>query len=179
MDKKKVDELMEQATQMGAILATMYFDAHGKEPQLVREALIAFVSKINNEKGIILSQGAVEEPIQSGDLWSSSAEVQILAQSYPALINIASKYGPIGVEILKPNKISLELNQAQDIVLSVSQLSQDFANYVLQKTMKPEEWEEMNRRLRQRASMGRNMLKQAGVKVEEPADSSEQAAVPE
>jgi len=155
---KAPQEIIGDEIRKGAVLAVFYFDVSAKDREDVQPALTALVSKLAHENGITSAVGEIDEPLESGDLWSSAAEVTVLAKSFEVLANAAIRYGPIGVEVLKPDKIVLSLGEAQRLLLNVSQIAQDFANYVLTKMMNEEEKREFVKKQAARLDVGRKLL---------------------
>ncbi len=165
-DKKEVSEaeldaLFEKAAKEGAVLALLHFDAHGPDEKTVRDLLVDSVSRLTKEPGVIYCKGEIEESIQSQELYSSCAEVKVMAESFQDILNVCLKYTPIAAEILKPNEIRLSLEEAQSCLLDASQTSQDYTNYVLQKVLPPEELQKFNEKLKRHAEIGAKLVEKA------------------
>ncbi len=154
-----LEGLFEKAVQRGAVLAILHFDAHGKDAEAVKNSLVEFVGRLSKEKGIIYCRGEVEAAIESGDLYSSCAEVKTLAETFNDLVSVSLKYGPIAVELLKPEKIVLPLDEAQNLLVDASMVSQEYAKFIYEKTLKGEELDRFHKQLAARAEFGKKLLK--------------------
>lgn len=156
--KRSAQELIDEAIAKGAILSVMYFDVHSQKSEDVQPMLVDLISRISREAGIISAVGEVEETIEQQGIFTSSAEVTVLARDFGALANIAVRYGPFGIEVIRPDTIKLSLGQAQSLLLNLSSVGQEFAQYVLKKVMTPEERARFEKELAARAEMGRRMM---------------------
>lgn len=160
MDEKKkysekdLEGLMKQATDKGAVLCLLYFDAHGKDKASVENSLIDFVARLSKEKGLIYCKGeilpALERTSEKSKEYSTSVEVRVLSTNFDALNRIALKYAPISLEILSPDKITLDLSEAMNVLTDSSNTTQSFASYILEKTMTKEEIDDHQERLKRK-----------------------------
>lgn len=161
--ERELEELIDKATKEGAVYAILHFDAHGKDKEAVKHSLVDFVGRLTKEPGVIYCKGNIEESIEYHELYSSYTEVEIIVDSFSTLVRIAVKYGPIAVEIEKPDEIKLTIEEAQGLVLDVSQAAQDYTTFILKKTLKPEERKNIELQLKRRAEIGK-MLKEKAKK---------------
>jgi len=158
--ERDLDELFDKAAKRGAVLSTLHFDSHGKDAGAVKNSLIDFIARLSKEKGVLYCRGEVEAAIESGDLYSSCAEVRLLTDNYANLVNVSLKYGPIAVEILKPDKIVLTLDEAQNVIVDASNISQDYAKYIYEKTLTGEDLRLFHEKIAARAELGRKILEE-------------------
>ncbi len=163
VSEKELSELMEQATKQGAVLANFFFDAHGPSEEGVRNSLVDFVGRISKEKGVLYCKGEIEKSLEKDGLYSSYSEVHILTESFLAIMNLALKYGPVGIDLLKPREIRLNMDDAQVLLLDASQASQDYTTYILQKVLPEKEKAQLQEQLRRRSEYGKELR-------ERPAD---------
>lgn len=155
---KSVEEITEEAIREGGILALLYFDLHANSKEAVKQLLVAALAKLSQEPGVIYAVGEIDEPIESGDLFSSSAEVKILTKDYVSLQTICAQYAPIGIEILKPSEIRLTLGEAQDALLKIGEAAHEYTRLILEKIMGPEDKKRYQQTLAQRAELGKRLL---------------------
>ncbi len=166
--KEDLEKLIRETTRHGAIHATLYFDAHGKSEDLVRNSLVDFIDRLSKEKGVLYCVGEIlpaysrEEPPQTvgGEprtTYSTSSEINLLADSFITLIHICFRYGPVGVEIMAPGEVRLNLEDAQASLLEASNASQQFSEYVFRKVLKPEDMKNLDEELERRAELGRKI----------------------
>ncbi len=62
---------------------------------------------------------------------STFAEVKVLSTNFHALHDICFRYLPLGVEILAPKRITLDLEQAQGVLVDAGVAAQDIFNMAL------------------------------------------------
>ena len=154
-------ELKAEAMEKGGVLAIIYFDAHGKERMAIQNALVEMATRLTKEPGVLFCHSEIDEAIESGEMYSSSSETKILTEDLRALLAITIKYGPIGVEVIEPSKITLDQRRMQDILLDVSHASQQFAAYIMQKTMTQAQWDEFSKTIKKKAEMGEKLKKES------------------
>jgi len=157
VDEKKLENLFKQAVERGAILALYHFDAHGKNAEAVKNTLIEFVSRLANERGVLYCKGEIETAIEREGMFSCASEVKILAENLNVLLNLALRYGPIAIEVLAPSEMRLDVQEIQNLLLDASQTSQDYANYILEKLMKPEDYAVLQQKIARRAELGKQL----------------------
>ena len=167
MDKFKeaseqdLERLFDEACRKGAVLALSHFDAHGSSQDEVSGVMVDFIGRMTNERGILYCKGEIEPPLEKEGKWSTIAEVKVLSNNLSALLNLAFKYSPIAVEIQKPREITLRMDEAQSLILDASATAQEYAQYVLEKTMTGDELNRFRERMKWRAERGKEILKKA------------------
>lgn len=154
----KVEEVDDEVVGKGGLLVFLYFDMHGNSPEVIQNSLVDMVSHLTKEPGVVYATGQVDEPVQYGDLYSGSAEVRLLARDLNSLVNVCFRYGPIGVEVVRPEEMKLDLPRLQELLLNISQTSQEYTKFVYEKLMTPEEKEEFNKKLLQRAELAKKLI---------------------
>ncbi len=159
--ERDLEELFEKASKEGAVLALFHFDAHGEDEKNVRDLLVDLIARLSKENGLLYCKGEIEESLQSDNLYSSCAEVKVMAESFQVLLDLSLKYTPIAIEVLKPKDVHLSLEDAQNCLLDASQTAQEFTNYLLQKVLPPEEVEKFNQKLKRHAEIGAKMIEKA------------------
>jgi hypothetical protein len=145
-----VESLISQTTQRGAVLAVLYFDSYGVEKTAVQNALADVTQKITKEPGVVYCKGLVKEPIEKNGEFSTYSELRILTNNFNTLVNITLKYAPASVEIEKPGKISLTLEEAHASLLDISQTIQNYTNFIMQHVMSGEEKKKYNDDIKKR-----------------------------
>jgi len=156
-----LERLFDEACRKGAVLSLFHFDAHGSSEDEVSGVMVDFIGRMTNERGILYCKGEIEPPLEKEGKWSTIAEVKVLSNNLSALLNLAFKYSPIAVEMLKPNEIRLTLEEAQSLVLDASGTAQEYAQYVLEKTMTGDDLKRFRERMKWRAERGREILEKA------------------
>jgi len=162
IDKQKLEELFEDASKKGAIVSIIHFDAFAKDEAQAKNLLVNHIAMLSKENGVLYCEGNIDgEVIKTEEnQFSAIAEATVVAERFQALFLIAIKYAPIAIEVLKPSKIELTMEDAQNILLDASQASQQFASYFLAKSMTKEEQENYKKEMQKRSETGKNILEQ-------------------
>ncbi|HLD62974.1 MAG TPA: hypothetical protein VI875_03840 [Candidatus Norongarragalinales archaeon] len=161
-DERKLEPLFKEAVGYGAVLSIMHFDAHSKEANAVKDSLVDFLARLTKEEGVLYCRGEIEEVVGSeSEGFSSNAEVKILTDSFPTLLRLTMRYGPVALEILEPRELKLDIPSMQDLLLSASEISKQYASYVVEKVWGKEELEKYRERITRQMQEGRKLREKA------------------
>jgi len=164
-DERRLDELFDQACRQGAVLAVFHFDAHSRDAESVKSTLVDFVGRMSKESGLVYCKGEIDSRVLEKDgLFSTTAEVTVLGESLRTLLDLSLKYGPVAIEILKPNEVRLTMEEVQNLLVDASLIAQEYASYILQHALKGQELEDYKKRLERRAELGKELLEKSGKK---------------
>jgi hypothetical protein len=156
---KTLEELTNETVKEGGVFAVLYFDMHAQDKEQLKQIAVDFASRITREHGVLYAQAEIEEPIEYEGAFSTNAEVHVLTQTFSALLNLAVRYGPLGVEIFRPeNFIKLTLGEAHDILLTASQNSLEFTKFSLNRIATEEQKADFQKDLARRSEMGKRLL---------------------
>jgi hypothetical protein len=158
MAGKGFRELKDEVIRNGGFHVNLYFDLHGNSKDSLKELMVGFVGKLTNEDGVRFGVGQIEEPIAHQDVFSSTAKVTILAESFSTLVKLCTSYGPIGVEIEDPLDVRIPIQEAQESLLLVSSVSQQFTNIMLKKGMTDAEKADFEKKMVARMELGKKLL---------------------
>ncbi|MCX8197874.1 MAG: hypothetical protein N3F07_01625 [Candidatus Micrarchaeota archaeon] len=161
MEKKSIEQITDEAISQGGYLALVYFDLHAKSAEEVKNLMVGFIGKLTKEKGVVYAVGEIDKPMEKDGVFSTWAEVKLLAEDFATLARISAQYSPIGVEILRPEKVSLTLGEAQGILLDISQTSQSFTRMIMERVLSKQEAEEYQKKMLSRAELGKKLLENA------------------
>jgi hypothetical protein len=155
----EAERIKKETIEKGGVLAKFYFDVHSNKKEILKNLMLELISNnILKEEGVVYAYGTIDEPIENNGLFSTNAEVTILAKGFLPLLNIAIKYSPFGVEILEPYQKSFNAQELQEILLRVSEISSNFAQYVLDRVLSPEEKEELNKKILNRSELAKKFF---------------------
>lgn len=160
MAEKSFEELKEQTLKEGGFYCILYFDLHAQSAEAVKNLMVGFISKLTAEPGVIYAVGEIDQPVQKENLFSTWAEVKLLARDFSSIVKICTLYSPIGVEILEPHQVRLSLAEAQSILLDISQTSLGFTKMIMERVLSKEELEQYKKKIEQRAELGKKLLQQ-------------------
>ncbi len=160
------EKLTRETVKSGGVLAMLYFDIHAKTKELVQQLGTGFVNNIIQKPGVVFALGEIDEPVggEEGKNWSSSIAVKVLTRDFASLVAICLAHSPFSVEILRPDEITLPLNQAHELLGTVAAASAEYKKFIVTKLAKPGELAQIEDDLRKRAEMGKKLLKKKGEK---------------
>lgn len=155
----EAERIKKETIEKGGILAKFYFDVHSNQKEILKNLMLELISNnILKEEGVVYAYGTIDEPIENNGLFSTNAEVTILAKGFLPLLNLAIKYSPFAIEILEPYQKSFNAQELQEVLLRASEISSQFAQYVLEKVLTPEEREQLNKKILNRAELAKRFL---------------------
>ncbi len=136
--KEKLEEAVKKKMKEGWIRASMMIEVLAGSGDAAKSALERHMEKMDSEDNAIIYRldytdvAKVENPIPNvKEAYSYVAEVELVANSYEKLFMLVLRYGPSSVEILEPEKISIDIGDAQGILNAVSDLIHTFAGRTL------------------------------------------------
>lgn len=160
MAKNDVDKVTEEKIAKGGVLVKLYFDMQDKEKEKLQPFMVELINeRLIKEKGVVYAFGAVEEPLERGGVYITSATVTMLFDSFMPLVNVAFNYAPAGIEILKPEgTMTFKMFDLQAMLMDISNISMVYTNHILQKVLDPEEVEKLKSKMDARAEFGKKLL---------------------
>lgn len=172
LTEKDLEKAMEEAGKYGAVHAYLYFDAHSKDEETLQASLVDFVSRLSGFPGMLYCKGEILGAIRQGlgvdgEEYTSSAKVDVVTDGFNTLHNACLRFAPMALEILSPASIKLNGEQAQAVLLDASRASQDYAEMMYGKLMKPEDYAKLQQSLKERVEAGKALLDKARKEVEE------------
>lgn len=156
----KIEVLTQATIEKGGILAMLYFDMHGPDKARLEQLLVDLANRLNGEKGVIYSVGTIDRAMELGDQFSAAAKITILTSNFATLSRICDGYGPMGIEILKPNEIHLSIPDAQQVLFDHVKTMSDLLREMIEKNMTPEERKKLGRLMTARAELGKDLIHQ-------------------
>ena len=156
--EKSVDEITDDAIREGGYLAMVYFDLHATTADAVKNLMVGFIGKLTRELGVIYAVGEIDQPNEKEGVFSTWAEVKLLAADFPTLVKISSQYSPIGVEILRPDVVKMTLGEAQGSLLDISQTSQNFTRLIMERMLTDSEKKDYATKMLQRIELGKKLF---------------------
>jgi len=164
---KTLEELTNETVKEGGVFSVLYFDMHAQDREQLKQLATDFATRITKEYGVLYAQAEIEEPLEFEGAFSTNAEVHVLTRTFSALMNLAVRYGPLGVEILRPdNHLKLTLGEAHDMLLTAAQTSLEFSKYVLNHIANEEQKADFEKDLKRRAEAGKRLMEKRQGKTE-------------
>jgi hypothetical protein len=132
--KDKLDELVKKKLQEGWIKSWMMIEVLAGSGEAAKKALERHMEKMDKEDNAIIYRMdykelvKVENPIPNvAEAYSYVVELELLASNFDKLFFLVLNYGPSSVEIFEPEKISLDMGEAQGILNAVADMLHNFA----------------------------------------------------
>jgi hypothetical protein len=158
-----VETLTRKTVENGGVLAMLYFDIHAQSEEAVKDLGTGFINSVIQKPGVVFALGEIDKPVEGegeNKNWSSSISLKVLTEDFIILANLCMAHSPFSVEILKPDSIKLELNQAHDLLGNMAATTAEYKRYILMKMAKAGEIASIEETLKKRAEMGKKVLKE-------------------
>jgi hypothetical protein len=153
---EKTDEVIAK----GGLLAQLYFDIHGKSKNSIENLALSFSSSLKNEKGVVFAISEIEEPIENEDKsYSTFIKVTILFSSFPDLCSLLTRYSPVSMEIIKPDKIYIKQNELVEGLIEISETLNMLKFKLYKEALSQEEKMYIDRIIKIREEIGKNLKK--------------------
>jgi len=130
---KRIDE--------GGVLAKIYLGVQGTDEEAAKEALESMVyNKLAAEKEIKLLQVKMYNILKEdeSDFFSGVSEVELIADEYRFFLNMIMRYGPSAVEIIEPEKVTLNTAQMHSIVADLADYAHMYSQQLIEMLKDPE-----------------------------------------
>jgi hypothetical protein len=101
------------------IRAIMIIEVIGRPPEHLTQTLNDLITKIDEEKGVVVKEKNVNVPSlmkDQKDFYTSFAEIEVEVEEIFGLVILMFKYMPAHIEILSPELIALTNNGWNDIL---------------------------------------------------------------
>ena len=131
------EEDVKKRVKDGWIKSWMMIEVMAASEEAARSALEKHVEAMGKEDKTIINKKdfkdikKVENPLPRNpeikEAYSNIAEIEILTQNFDRLVYLVMNYGPSAIEILEPEKLSMDAGEAQGILTSIGMLLHKFA----------------------------------------------------
>ncbi len=134
-----MDEVeMQNLVKRGWIKAEMIFDTQALDKKVLQELLKRHADKLKMEPGVKVYEANFTEidevePVPQfkaqgiKKVYSQLLEVVFMAQNFEVMANVTMAFGPTAVEILEPDKITIDMRTMQNVLASISELMHKYA----------------------------------------------------
>lgn len=155
-----MERLTEDKVSNGGLLLRLYFDIKNKDKENLQPLLVELINEhLLKEPGVVYCYGAIEDPIEMEGLYSTSATVTILVESFRASINIAFRYAPVGIELIRPTKdVNIKPNELQGALMDISLVSEAYSKFIVQNAMTEEGMKHLSEDISNRIKRGAEMI---------------------
>ncbi len=169
MTKDELVQVTENAIRNNGLLARLYFDIQDKDKEKLQPLLVDLLNnRLLKEKGVIYGYGKINEPIESGDLFVTSATITLLFDSLGTAVNIMLNYAPVAVEVLKPeNEMHIKMAEVQSILIDLSNVSVAYSRYILEKVLTADDKAVILKEMKNRTELGKQLIESKSKEKEE------------
>jgi hypothetical protein len=133
MDDKQ-QRLAEKRIREGWIKSTMIIEVLAINREATESALRKHVDKmVEEEDTMILGREfhevqEVSKPLPNVEkAYSQIVDVDVLTRNFDQLVRLVVSYAPSSIEILEPEKLSIDMGEAQGILNSIAEIIHKFA----------------------------------------------------
>lgn len=123
------EEEANEKVREGWFKSWLIFEALAINENVAKDALETLINKLDKDNRVKIYKKSfgdvrkIEKPIQNVDIgYSVTSEISLISKKFDYLAQIAIEYGPSAIEILEPEKFSLDSGEAQSILNSISQM---------------------------------------------------------
>ncbi len=132
---KPMKEQVEKRVKDGWIRTVMAIEVLAVSKDAAKEALEKHVKRMEREDGTLVSFKdfkKAEEMLNPfpnvPKAYSYVVEMEVFAVNFDRLVSLVINYAPSSVEIISPEKISMDMGEGQGIVNTVSEMIHKFAS---------------------------------------------------
>lgn len=118
----------------GQIQVRLMFEVLAVDEETAENSLKDLIEKLDRDERVriykkeFLGVKRVEKPIKGIDTgYSQVCEIELVSRHLSSLVEIIIEYGPSACEILKPEKITLNMADAQNILNAIGEMMHRFA----------------------------------------------------
>lgn len=129
---KKLDE--------GGIHARIYLGVQGTDMEASKKALENTIfQRLRNEENISLLEVKMFDILkEEGEFFSGVSEIEFIADEFRWFAGIIMKYGPSAVEIIEPQKVTLDSPQMHSLVADIADFTHMYSQQIMEMLKNPE-----------------------------------------
>lgn len=131
---KKIEEQINKKMKEGWVRTSMMIEAMAISKDAVESALKKHVGRMEKEKCLFIYKKdfqetkEVEKPLPNIPKgFSQVVDIEAVAENFDRLVYIVLNYGPSSIEILEPEKMEIDIGQAQGILNTIATMIHRFA----------------------------------------------------
>ena len=121
-------------------------DVQSIEENLAMKSLDEVEKALRQESDFTIYDIHKAKPVKEGEHYTSYLEAELSVKNFPALVRLVYFFGPTSIEILKPDKLEIPVEELQDGIMDMVEMVQSY-NYHILKLMNKKELDEFQRKL--------------------------------
>ncbi len=132
IDENKQEELLKK----GYIKTWMLFEVQSSKKEVTENAMKKHIESLNKESCFFIECNTSDiNEVEAHDLfkqkginvlYSQVSEVTMLTKDLDELTTIVINYGPSAIEILEPEKMTITMREAQNVLSSIADMMHKF-----------------------------------------------------
>lgn len=120
-------------------------EVQGMEETLVSKGLAELEHELRHQPDrFTVYECIAAKPQLEGELYTAFLDVEFSIKDFKNIVYLMFNYGPVSVEVIKPDQIELSAFDLQDALTDFSEFVHRYTTYIMQ-NMKRDEIERMNR----------------------------------
>jgi hypothetical protein len=131
---EKMQRLADKRLKEGWIKSGMIIEVLAIDREAAQSALKKHVEKMEKEEDTMIlgrefhEAKAVSKPLPNIEkAYSQIVDVEVLTRNFDQLVRVVVSYAPSSVEILEPERLSMDMGEAQGILNSIAEIIHKFA----------------------------------------------------
>ncbi len=116
------------------------------EEQFLEKQMAEVEANLRKQKVLTIYDIYHAPALKEGGYYSSYLEVNLSAKDFTAIVQFMYFFGPTSIEVIKPAKITLSMDDLQDALIEMSQMIQSY-NHAMLKSMNKDELAEFAKNL--------------------------------
>jgi len=121
-------------------------DVQAIDESLAMKSLDEVEKALRNEKDFTVYDLYKAPPTKEGEHYTSYLEGELSVKDFPSLVRLVYFFGPTSIEVLKPEKLEIPVDELQDGLMDMVEMVQSY-NYHILKMMNRKELESFQRKL--------------------------------
>ena len=121
-------------------------EASAVEQELLEKSLKKIEEALKKEDNFTIYDCILQKIVKEGEHYHSYLEINLSVKNFQALMRLMLFYGPTSIEIIKPDKYELSMDDMQDGLMDLAEMVHAYNDYFL-KQMNQRELDEFHKKL--------------------------------
>ena len=148
---KEISEALSQRSQIAEkdpfkIRLALIIEAQALEEELLLKEMKNIESAMRKEKDFTVYSSKLSEPAKNGEYYANYLEAELSVKDFTSMVKLMYFYGPVSVEVLKPEKLELSASELQDGLGLMLNMIQSY-NHTMLKLMNRQELEQFYKKI--------------------------------
>jgi hypothetical protein len=113
------------------IRLNIIIEAQAVEESILVKKMKEIAAALKNEKNYTVYSSNLAKTVKSGNYYSTYLDMSLSVKDFTTLVNLMYFYGPVSVEVVKPEKLELTAAELQDGLGVMAGMIQSYNNSIL------------------------------------------------